>query len=64
MTELNILLLNWQVEALESAAFSRSVTMAYLLRRLIHNCIEGLDGRRCSYSLIHELRKQRTVGPS
>jgi hypothetical protein len=44
MTESNVLLLNWQVEALESVAFSRGVTTAYLLRRLIRNCIEGLNG--------------------
>jgi hypothetical protein len=44
--ELALLLPNWQMEALEREASRRGQTMGQLLRRLIHNCLGGLNDTR------------------
>ena len=46
VTEVPLLLSACQVDALATAAHSRGLTAAEMLRHLLHDFIDGLEGRR------------------
>ena len=46
VTEVPLLLPTWQVDALATAAQDRGLTTAEMLRNLLRDFINGLDGRQ------------------
>ena len=46
VTEVPLLLPTWQVDALATAAQDRGLTTAEMLRNLLRNFIDGLEGRQ------------------